>query len=86
MKYEDIYLVLQDYLVEMFEIPKERISPDARLYEDLGLDSIDAIDLVVKLQKITKRKFKPEDFKSVRTMGDVVSRTFDLLHDSGRHG
>ena len=86
MKYEDIYLVLQDYLVEMFEVPKERISPDARLYEDLGLDSIDAIDLVVKLQNITKRKFKPEDFKSVRTMGDVVSRTFDLLHDSGHHG
>ncbi len=74
-----VYEKLQGYLVDIFEVPPEKITLDAHLFEDLGLDSIDAVDLVVKLQEFTGRKFKPEEFKSVRTVGDVLDRVHDLL-------
>lgn len=63
---------LKDVLRELFEIPPEKVTPEAKLFEELGLDSIDAIDLVVKLQALTKRRIAPQDFKMVRTVGDVL--------------
>ncbi len=76
---DEIYEKLKGYLEDMFEVPPERVSLEARLFDDLDLDSIDAVDLVVKLQELTGRKFKPEEFKSVRTVGDVLDRVHALL-------
>ncbi len=59
-------------LATLFDLDKESIRPESKLYEDLDLDSIDAVDLVVHLQKMTGKKINPEDFKSVRTVEDVV--------------
>ncbi len=78
---DEIYERLQGYLEDMFEVPAEKVSLEARLFEDLDLDSIDAVDLVVKLQELTGRKFKPEEFKSVRTVGDVLDRVHALLQE-----
>lgn len=78
---DEIYARLTGYLEDMFEVPPEKISRDARLFDDLDLDSIDAVDLVVKLQELTGRKFKPEEFKSVRTVGDVLDRVHALLQE-----
>jgi len=76
---DEIHQELKMYLEEMFEIPPKKVSLEARLNEDLDLDSIDAVDLVVRLQELTSRKFSPEEFKSVRTVGDVVDRVHALL-------
>ena len=76
---DEIHQELKRYLEEMFEVPPERVSLEARLNEDLDLDSIDAVDLVVRLQELTSRKFSPEEFKSVRTVGDVVDRVHALF-------
>ena len=76
---DEILHKLTGYLEELFEVPPDRVSLESRLYEDLDLDSIDAVDLVVKLQQFTNRKFKPEEFRSVRTVGDVVDRVLGLL-------
>ena len=76
---EDVQGKLYSYLQDMFEIPGEKISLRARLYEDLDLDSIDAVDLVVKLQELTGRKLKVDEFKSVRTVGDVIDRVHAVL-------
>jgi len=76
---DKIFEKLQDYLDDMFEIAPDRVVPDARLLEDLDLDSIDAVDLVVKLQELTGRKIKPEVFKTVRTVEDVVNCVHDLM-------
>jgi acyl carrier protein len=76
---DQIYEKLKAYLEEMFEVPPEKVSPEARLYEDLDLDSIDAVDLVVRLQELTSRKFSPEEFKTVRTVADVIDRVQALL-------
>lgn len=78
---DEVYARLKGYLEDMFEVPPEKISRDAKLFEDLDLDSIDAVDLVVKLQELTGRKFKPEEFKSVRTVGDVLDRVHALLQE-----
>lgn len=67
----DVFETLKNTLVEQFEIDPAKITPDARLLEDLDLDSIDAVDMIIKLQEITGRKVSPEDFKGVRTVGDV---------------
>jgi acyl carrier protein len=63
---------LRKVLAEEFEIAAEAVVPDANLYEDLDIDSIDAIDLVVRLKEITGKRIPPEKFKNVRTVGDVI--------------
>ena len=79
MTRNEIYTTLVGYLEDMFEIPADRITLDANLFQKLDLDSIDTVDLVVKLQTLTGKKIKPEQFKTVRTVGDVVNRVHDLL-------
>ena len=76
-----IYQEVSGLLVILFEIDPEDITPQARLYEDLELDSIDAVDMVVHLQKKTGKKIKPETFKSVRTVQDVVDAVERLLSE-----
>lgn len=79
---DDIFAQIKAALVELFEVDEEAIIPEARLYQDLELDSIDAIDLVVHLQKLTGKKIKPEEFKSVRSVNDVVDAVERLLADA----
>ena len=68
---QDVFKTLKDTLVEQFDIDPAKITPEARLAEDLDLDSIDAVDMIIKLQEMTGRKVSPEEFKSVRTVADV---------------
>ena len=63
---------LKELLAREFDIDPDAISPDARLAEDLDIDSIDAIDMIVRLKEITGKKVPPERFKEVRTVGDIV--------------
>jgi acyl carrier protein len=72
MDRQSIYSQISDYLVSTFDVPRDLITPDADLVNQLNLDSIDAIDLMVRLQEITGRKVAPDDFKSVRTINDVL--------------
>jgi acyl carrier protein len=62
-----------------FAIDPVRVTPEARLFDELDLDSIDAVDLAIKLQEMTGRRIKPEEFKQVRTVGDVISAIESLL-------
>jgi acyl carrier protein len=76
---EDIYPWVVHMLHEMFELEKAKITLDANLYTDLDIDSIDAIDLAVKLKELTGKRLQPEVFKRVRTVQDVVDALADLL-------
>jgi len=69
---EDIFNTLRDALVELFEIEPERVTPEANLYTDLEIDSIDAIDLIDHVRRQTGRKLDANDFRTVRTVEDVV--------------
>ena len=79
MTKEDIYLILVDMLQEMFELDRSKITLDANLYSDLDIDSIDAVDLAVRLKELTGKRLQPEVFKSVRTVQDVVDALAALL-------
>ncbi len=60
-------------LIEIFEIDESLITMDANLMEDLGLDSIDGVDMMVRLQERTGKKITPEQFENVKTVKDVVN-------------
>ncbi|HVC37055.1 MAG TPA: acyl carrier protein [Gammaproteobacteria bacterium] len=79
MNNQDIFQTLKNTLVEQFALDPAKITPEAQLSEDLDLDSIDAVDMVLKLREITGSKVSPEDFKGVRTVGDVQSVIEKLL-------
>lgn len=76
---EEILSVLSGLLVDMFEVEPSDIHLQASLYDDLDVDSIDAVDLVVELRKITGQKIDPDEFKSVRTVADVVDAIAGLV-------
>jgi acyl carrier protein len=70
---------LRELLADTFEIDPARITPEADLYRDLDLDSIDAVDLAIKLQEMTGKRIKPDEFRSVRTVNDVMVAVDRLL-------
>ena len=76
MTKEEIFLKIQEILSEEFKIEIESITPEAKLYEELELDSIDAVDILVKMKEYVPGKMDPEQFKKARTIQDVV----DILH------
>lgn len=73
MERETIYSEIKEYLVSAFDVPRDLITPDADLVEQLNLDSIDAIDLMVQLKEITGRKVEPDEFRGIRTINDVLN-------------
>jgi len=75
---EEILEQLSGILEEMFEVPAETIVPSAELYDDLDIDSIDAVDLLAKLKELTGMQVDPEQFKAVRTVDDVVTAISEL--------
>ncbi len=78
---EEIHLKVSSVLVDLFEIDPSLIKADANLYDDLDIDSIDAVDLVVELKKITGMKLQPDDFKAVRTVQHVVDAIHAMLNE-----
>ena len=76
MTKDEIFGKFQDILTNEFEIERDVITPEARLYDDLDLDSNDAIDFMVKMKEHLTGKIEPEQFKKARTVQDVV----DMLH------
>ncbi|AUZ18247.1 MULTISPECIES: acyl carrier protein [Achromobacter] len=79
---DEIFNTLRDALSELFEIEPERITPEANLYTDLEIDSIDAIDLIDHVRRQTGRKLDANDFRSVRTVEDVVQAMCQKQQDA----
>lgn len=77
---DEIFQAIRTILVDMFELEAEAVVLDAHLYDDLDIDSIDAVDMVVELKKMTGKKIQPDDFKSVRTVADVVDVVHQLVN------
>ena len=76
---EEIRNKLAEILINDFEVDSNDISNEANLFTDLGFDSIDAVDLAVRLQQFTDKKISPEEFKQIRTVDDVVNAIYDLI-------
>ncbi|WP_232219944.1 acyl carrier protein [Pseudogulbenkiania sp. MAI-1] len=79
MNREQILEELRVILEETFEIDPAKVTPSANLFTELELDSIDAVDLAIKLQQLTGKRIKPDEFKTVRTVDDVIKAVEALL-------
>jgi len=75
---EEIFEKLKSILEEMFEVEPNDIVMEAQLYDQLDIDSIDAVDLIARLSEITGIRVEPEQFKSVETVNDVVEVIYSL--------
>lgn len=76
---EQIFEELKKILVDELEIREEDIKMESNLFEDLDLDSIDAVDIAVRMQKFTDKKLPPSEFKKIKTVNDVVEAVFALI-------
>ena len=76
---DDIFNTLRAALVELFELEPERITLEANLYQDLEIDSIDAVDLIDHIKRQTGKKIAAEEFKTVRTVNVVVEAVYRLV-------
>lgn len=73
MKTDEIYKLVQSYLINDFEVPEEKITPEANLFENLQLDSIDALDMIATLESEYNLKVNEEELKKIRTVQDIVN-------------
>lgn len=78
-----VYGMVQRVFAELFEIDESRLTMETKLYEDLDIDSIDAVDLIVRLKDETNIKMSPEQYKKIRTIGDVVNMLTAMLAGGG---
>jgi len=74
----DIIQKINQTMNEGFEIDTNLLKPDAHLFKDLGLDSLDAIDMLVHLEEKLQIKIDGEKFKDVRTLADVYKIVGEL--------
>ena len=78
---DELFVWVADLLAEMFELERASLTPGSNLYADLDIDSIDAVDLAVKLKQMTGKRLQPEVFKTIRTIGDVVDALAGLTEE-----
>jgi acyl carrier protein len=81
MSKDELFVWVADLLAEMFELDRASLTLESNLYADLDIDSIDAVDLAVKLKQMTGKRLQPEVFKSIRTIGDVVDALAGLAEE-----
>ena len=72
MDRQQIYEKVTQLMADLFDLDRSTLTPEAK-FQDLGLTSIDAIDLVVELQTMTGRKVSEAGLRNVRTIGDIVT-------------
>ena len=61
--------IVSGFLVDELEIDRDKITPESDLREDMGIDSLEVVDMVVLVEQNFGLKMRPEDFKTVRTFG-----------------
>ena len=79
---EEIFNTIKDILVKDFGCDATKVKTESNLVEDLDLDSIDAVDLIVKLQSKINQKVDPEDFRQIHTIGDVVDAVEKIVNNN----
>ena len=70
MERKEIEQKVKDFLIEDIEIEEDKIFPEARLKEDLGIDSLDFVDIVVIVDKLFGFKIRQEEMKGINTFSD----------------
>jgi acyl carrier protein len=81
MTQDEVFEKLKNIMINEFGLESEKLTSEAKLYDDLDLDSIDAVDLIVKMRDFVPdgKTIEPAAFKTARTMGDVVAIIYPLV-------
>jgi acyl carrier protein len=77
---DEIFATLRTAMIELFELDAERVTLTANLYQDLEIDSIDAVDLIDHIKRQTGKKIAADEFKSVRSVSDVVEAVYRMVN------
>ena len=72
MSDEEVLVEVKKVLMEEFEVEESLINPEANFYEDLGLDSLDAIDLIVTLNNFYNIEVEPTESEEIRTVQNLI--------------
>jgi acyl carrier protein len=83
MTKEEALQKIREIFAKNFSLEPRDVQLSSKLYEELKLDSLDAVDLVLELQDLTGKKIKPEVFKGVRTVEDVVGIIVTIEGEGG---
>ena len=67
--------------IENFEIEPERLTKETKLFEDLELDSLDAVDMIVHMEQNLGIKVDIQKFSTVRTLDDVYKMAYELYSE-----
>ncbi len=72
MTEEQVIELIDSSLAEEFELDRDDMTPEANLYEDLGLDSLDTVDMVIVLEGAFNFKIREEEaIREIRSLGDI---------------
>lgn len=77
MSREEIIRIINNLLIEEFEISESRLSPEAHLKNDLGLESLDFVDIAVIVQKEFKMVLKGEEMTTIKTLKDLYDHIYN---------
>ena len=80
MQKEEIAKIINAFLVEEFEINENKLMPEALLKDDLGLESLDFVDIAVIIEKEFGLKVKGEDMVNVRTLDDLYNYIYNYTN------
>lgn len=86
MTHDEVFRDVAKTLVEMFRLDPASVTMNARLVEDLDLDSIDAIDMAAKMQEFTGTRLAESELRRIRTVGDVVEVIQTMLETKTERG
>lgn len=84
MEKQELITRVNEVMVEGFELDPQELKPEAKIVDDLELDSLDAIDMLVYLEEKINIKVDPERFRQVRTLNDVYDVVDEVLKESGK--
>jgi acyl carrier protein len=79
MEKKEIFDIIKGYFISQFEVPEDKITMDALLKDDLGLDSIDALDMIGMLEARLNMEIEGEELKNIRTVRDVVEFIYQKI-------
>ncbi len=82
---EEIIGIINSSLAQEFELDPDAMVPEAQLYDDLGLDSLDRVDTVIVLEQAFKIKIREEEtIREIKTLGDIHKFVINKLEGLGR--
>jgi len=85
MTNEEIIRIINDSLIKEFELDRTKMVPEAMLYDNLELDSLDRVDMVIVLENAFKFKIREEkEIRDIRTLGDIHKFVINKIRESER--